>query len=142
MHAKFFLDSNIIIYAIEGVPAAKAVIAEELISRGIKGGAGVISYQVVQECLNAVLSKARIAFTPEDALDFLRSTLEPLCKVFPDSTALFEAAVEVHGRYRYSFYDSLIIAAALEAGCETLYSEDFQHGQQIGRLRIENPFVA
>ncbi len=75
-------------------------------------------------------------------LDLMRSTLEPLCKVYPDSTALFEAALDSHGRYKHSFYDSLIIAAALDARCELLYSEDLQHGQQIRRLRIVNPFVS
>lgn len=141
MSAKYFLDTNIIIYAVEGTPSLKGEIAEELISRGIKEGLGVISYQVVQECLNAVTRKARIALPLPDALDFMRDTLEPLCKVFPGSTALFEAGLGIHGRYKYSFYNSLIIAAALEAGCTLLYSEDLHHGQQIGQLRIENPFV-
>jgi predicted nucleic acid-binding protein len=57
------------------------------------------------------------------------------------STALYIRAVEVRTRYRYSFYDSLIIAAALEAGCTRLYSEDLQHGQRIERLTIVNPFA-
>ena len=140
MNAKFFLDTNVIIYAVEGLPASKSDVAEEFILRGIKDGLGVISYQV-QECLNAVTRKARIALPLPDALDFMRNTLEPLCTVFLESTALFEAALGVHGRYQYSFYDSLIIAAALEAGCDLLYSEDLHHGQHIGRLRIENPFV-
>ncbi len=141
MNAKFFLDTNVIIYALEGTPASKSDVAEALILRGIKEGLGIISYQVVQECLNAVTRKARIALPLSDALDFMRDTLGPLCKVFPGSTALFEAALGLHGRYKYSFYDSLIIAAALEAGCALLYSEDLRHGQQIGQLRIENPFV-
>ena len=141
MSAKFFLDTNIILYAVEGLPASKAEVAEELLFRGIKDGSGVISYQVVQECLNAVLKKARLALSAPDARDLLRDTLEPLCKAFPASTALYEEALALHGRYKYSFYDSLIIAAALEAGCDLLYSEDLHHDQTIGRLRIVNPFV-
>ncbi len=51
-------------------------------------------------------------------------------------------ALEIKDRHQYHFYDALIIAAALEAGCERLYSEDLSHGQMIGALRIENPFLA
>jgi predicted nucleic acid-binding protein len=54
--------------------------------------------------------------------------------------ALFERALEVQDRYGYAFYDALIVAAALEAGCTRLYSEDLQDGQRIGALTIENPF--
>jgi predicted nucleic acid-binding protein len=57
------------------------------------------------------------------------------------SIDLLKSALELKERCRYSFYDSLIIAAALEADCDLLYSEDLHHGQQIGRLRIVNPFV-
>ena len=57
------------------------------------------------------------------------------------SHALYRRALEIQARYRYGFYDSLIIAAALEAGCQRLLSEDMQHGQQIEHLRIVNPFL-
>ena len=50
-------------------------------------------------------------------------------------------ALDIRARYKYHFYDSLIVTAALEAGCETLYSEDLQHGQQIAQLRIGDQFV-
>jgi predicted nucleic acid-binding protein len=54
---------------------------------------------------------------------------------------LYQRALDIQARYRYGFYDALIIAAALEAGCIRLYSEDLQHGQRIERLTIENPFL-
>ena len=54
---------------------------------------------------------------------------------------LYERGLFIKFRYQYSFYDSLIIAAALEAGCKTLYSEDMQHGQRIEQLIIKNPFL-
>ena len=57
------------------------------------------------------------------------------------SHALYRRALEIQTRYGYGFYDSLIIAAALEAGCQHLLSEDMQHGQQIEQLRIVNPFL-
>ncbi len=141
MSAKYFLDTNIIIYALEGVPLEKAAITQELISKGIEKGSGVISYQVVQECLNAVTAKARLALAPDELQSLLRNTLTPLCRVFPNSAGFYANALDIRARYKYHFYDSLIVAAALEAGCERLYSEDMQHGQQIAQLRIENPFV-
>jgi predicted nucleic acid-binding protein len=79
--------------------------------------------------------------TAGEAAHHLKAVLAPLCAVFP-SFKLLEDALAVQKQLKYSFYDSLIVAAALEAGCETLYSEDLQHGQQIGRLRIANPFAA
>jgi len=66
--------------------------------------------------------------------------LLPLWRIMP-SQALYQSALDLHARYQFSFYDSLIIAAALAAGCTRLYSEDLQHGQRIEGLTIENPFA-
>ena len=65
------------------------------------------------------------------------------CYLFGGSTqqgALYHRGLDLQIRYRFSFYDSLIVAAALEAGCKTLYSEDLQHAQEIEGLTIANPF--
>ena len=70
----------------------------------------------------------------------MRETLVPLWQIDP-KPELYLRALDVQARYGYGFYDSLIIAAALEAGCTRLYSEDMQHGQRIEGLTIENPFV-
>jgi predicted nucleic acid-binding protein len=67
------------------------------------------------------------------------NVLEPLFRV-PASIPLYKRALGVQARYGYSFYDSLIVAAALDAGCNRLYSEDMQDGQRIEGLTIENPF--
>jgi predicted nucleic acid-binding protein len=66
--------------------------------------------------------------------------LMPLCRELP-SEALYLRTLGLQAARGYSFYDSLIIAAALEAGCTRLLSEDLQHGQVIEGLRIENPFL-
>jgi predicted nucleic acid-binding protein len=76
-----------------------------------------------------------------DAQQFLHDVLAPLCTVFP-SIDLFQQALVLQQETKYSFYDSLIIGGALQAGCETLYSEDLQHGQQIRGVRILNPFTS
>ncbi len=141
MSAKFFLDTNIFIYALEGQPPAKAAVAQELIAKAIAEGSGVISYQVVQECLNAVTGKARIALTLGELQSLLNNTLIPLCQVFPNAPGFYASGFDIRARYKFHFYDALIVAAALEARCERLYTEDLQHGQTIGTLLIENPFA-
>jgi predicted nucleic acid-binding protein len=71
----------------------------------------------------------------------LDSLLVPLWRVAP-SQALFHRGVAIQNRYRYSFYNAMIVAAALEAGCERLLSEDLANGQRIEGLEICNPFAA
>jgi predicted nucleic acid-binding protein len=66
--------------------------------------------------------------------------LSPLLRIYP-SILLYKRGLIIQSRYQFSFYDSLIIAAALEVGCTTLYSEDLQHGQQIEQLIVKNPFI-
>jgi predicted nucleic acid-binding protein len=139
MSDKFFLDTNIFVYAIEDYPEKKANIATNLIERGIETGAGVISLQVAQETLNVVTRKARVTLPLEDTKLLLRDTLQPLCTIFP-SFALLHHGMELQSRYGFSFYDSLIVGAALEAECALLYSEDLQDGQKIAGLEVRNPF--
>jgi predicted nucleic acid-binding protein len=69
----------------------------------------------------------------------LKNVLLPLWEVMP-TAALYQRGLMIQSRYQYSFYDALIIAAALGAGCKILYSEDLQRGLRIGGLTIENPF--
>jgi len=71
---------------------------------------------------------------------YLDASLAPLLWVHP-SIPLYQHCLEIQSRYRFSVYDSLIIAAALEAGCNTLYCEDLQHDQVIAGLRVENSFL-
>jgi predicted nucleic acid-binding protein len=103
-------------------------------------GTGIVSTQVVQEFLNLATRKFAHAFTGTDLGAFLDSVLAPLCQVFPDAD-LFRSALELKDETGYSFYDSLIVAGALRAGCVRLYSEDLQGGRTIRGLRIENPFL-
>lgn len=127
------------IYQLEAQDERKFATAEHIIRRGVDTGNACISFQVVQECLNTVLRKAEIPLSTDDTRAYLEDVLSPLFQV-PASIRLYERALDIQARYRYSFYDSLIIAAALEAGCTRLYSEDLHNGQQIEGLTIENPF--
>lgn len=139
MSASTFLDTNVFIYQLESLDERKQGIADAIIRNGVATGSACISYQVVQECLNTVLRKAEVPLDSASARAYLDHVLAPLVRVSA-SIGLFHRALEIQTRYRYGFYDALIIAAAMEAACTHLYSEDLQHGQRIDRLVIENPF--
>lgn len=97
--------------------------------------------QVVQEFLNVTTRKLRSQLSPAQASDYLQEVLAPLCAIDPDM-GIYQKALELQSRWQFSFYDSLIIAAAVAADCETLFSEDLQHNQRIESLTIVNPFAA
>jgi predicted nucleic acid-binding protein len=134
-----FVDSNIFIYLLDETNPRKRDTARQLVRTALEEGSACISHQVIQETLQVMTGKLKVPVTFEDARRFLEETLVPLWSVMP-SAKLYQRSLEVQQRYRYGFYDSLIIAAALEGGCRRLLSEDFQHGQQIEGLRIEDPF--
>ena len=140
MNVEDFIDTNVFIYQLERLDARKATIADQLIQQGIESGTACISFQVVQECLNTAVRKAEVPLTDNEMRRYLDDTLAPLYRVEP-SQHLYHISLDVSSRYGFSFYDSLIVAAALEAGCKRLYTEDMQHGQQIQQLVIHNPFL-
>ena len=139
MPAEFFLDTNVFVYTFDRQEPDKQARARRLVERALGTGDGVVSSQVVQEFLNVALRKFERPLSEEQALRYLREVLDPLCFVFP-SISLYETTVSLYRRWRFSFYDSLIVAAALESKCNVLYSEDFQDGQEIESLTIVNPF--
>jgi predicted nucleic acid-binding protein len=135
-----FIDSNVVVYSLEDVDFRKRGIAARLIDDALEYGHGWISYQVVQEVLNTALRKFGRPLVSSAAGRLLDDVLMPLCRVMP-SQSLYELGLDVQERYRYTFYDSLIIAAALSSDCDRLYSEDLQPGQRIEGLTIVNPFA-
>lgn len=134
-----FIDSNVFVYLFDETDERKRDVADGIIKSALQDHSASISFQVIQETLNVTTRKLPTPMTAEDARRFLERVLAPLCKVSP-SSALHNRALDVQARYRYSFYDSLIVAAALDSGCNRLYSEDLQDGQRIEGLTIENPF--
>jgi len=139
MNDRAFVDTNIFVYAAGQDGGAKSSISEQLIDKLIDRGTGVISYQVVHEFLNVVLKKFARPFTAEQARLFISATFRPMLAV-QSSLGLYGEALEVYSRHQISWYDSLIVAAAAEARCSVLYTEDLQHGAKIAGVRIENPF--
>lgn len=135
----FFLDTNILVYSFDPTTPARRDRARELIAQALETDRGCISYQVVQEFLNVATKKFPAPMPPAAARRYLASVLMPLCRVFANG-GLYERALGVQERWQYAWYDALIIASALEAGCAVLYSEDLQDGQVIENLTIRNPF--
>lgn len=131
---RVFVDSNIVLYALEADQQKHETAWNLLFTKPY------ISLQVINECSN-VLNRKR-QWPAEDVAQTLERILQ-FVTVEPTDIATVRSAWKLQARYRFSYFDSLIIAAALAADCSTLYSEDMQHGQVIaGRLTISNPFLA
>jgi predicted nucleic acid-binding protein len=141
MSAELFIDTNVFIYHLDSSDIRKHDIADRLIREALTSGNACISFQVVQECLNTFLRKAQTPLDPEQARRYLDSVLIPLMQV-PATPALYHRALDIKSRYRLGFYDSLIVAGALAAGCRRLITEDLQHGQRVEGLEIHDPFRA
>jgi predicted nucleic acid-binding protein len=134
MTGGFFLDTNILVYAaLQPDPRSNA-------ARALLARRGVVSIQVLNEFANVAHRKLHRPW-PEiaRALDAMRTLCHPPLAI---TLTTHEAALTIAEQTGYQFYDALIVASALEAGCDTLYSEDLQHGRVIdGRLTIRNPFA-
>lgn len=139
MRADSFLDTNVFVYLFDETDERKRRTAEVLVQRALEDGRGCISYQVVQETLNVLTRKLQAA--AEDVGRLLDDVLMPLWRVNPTRT-LYRRGLDLRTRYGFSFYDSLIVAAALEADCKVLYSEDLQHGQRIDGVTVMDPFIS
>ncbi|HEX4486535.1 MAG TPA: PIN domain-containing protein [Terriglobales bacterium] len=143
MKGKFFLDTNIFVSSFDahmsGSAPTKAKISVELIDSTLQTKQGVVSYQVVQEFFNVATRRFSVPLTPAESEQYLASVFRPLLGIH-SSAALYFEALQLSAKHRLPWYDSLIVAAAIEANCSILYSEDFQDGREFGKLRVVNPF--
>jgi predicted nucleic acid-binding protein len=130
MPASFF-DSNVLLYLVSG-DTAKADRAEAAVARG-----GAISVQVLNEVCNVARRKMRMSW---GETHLLLATLRNLLTVHPLNLETHEKGLDLAERYGLSTFDAMIAASALNAGCNTLLSEDMQHGMALDELRIVNPF--
>lgn len=134
MPAKAFFDTNVLIYAV-AQDDRRSTQAEELLASG-----GVLSVQILNEFASVARRKILMSWSDvTEALDAFRV----LCpSALPITIEMHEAALKIAEKHGYNIYDALVVCAALEAGCTTLYSEDLQDGQTIdGKLTIRNPFA-
>ncbi len=132
MNVRPFFDTNVIIYAFrEGDPRNQT-------SRNLLAEGGVTGVQVLNEFV--AITRRKLGFGWEEVLESL-AAIHVLCpSVAPLTVKTHERALHIAQRYRYQIFDGLVIAAALEAGSSTLYTEDMQDGQRIETLTIRNPF--
>src|ERR1035437_924624 len=140
MSDRFFLDTNIFVYSFDQSAAAKAQRATQLIREALTTQKGVISYQVVQEFFNVALRRFSQPMQAADAEQYLSTVFRPLLSVH-SSQALYAEALHLHAQSGLSWYDALIISAAIQARCDLLFTEDLQHGQRFGILQVRNPFL-
>lgn len=127
-----FCDTNILLYLLSQ-EQAKAAAAEDLLRQK-----PIVSVQVLNEFAHAARRKSMRTW--DEIIDVL-VLLRAFCPVRPLELDTHLLGLDIVRRYRFSLFDAMIVAAALQAGCSTLWSEDMQHGQVIeGRLQIVNPF--
>jgi predicted nucleic acid-binding protein len=132
---KLFLDSNIIVYSHTDLEPDKQKIAQTIIAEKLT----IISTQVLKETANTLVKKFKHSW--KDVSKVIAEAASNNLVHINTSETILEAC-NIADKYNFSFYDSLIIAAALESDCNFLYSEDMQHNQVIEkRLKIVNPFI-
>ena len=130
--SKPFIDTNVIVYAFEDGSRKQATALNLLVA------GGVTSVQVLNEFASVARRKLAFGWTE------IEEAVAGICVLLPDPAPLriqtHVRAVQMAKHFDFSISDGLIIAAALEAGCSVLYTEDLQHGQKIEELVINNPF--
>jgi predicted nucleic acid-binding protein len=136
---KTFIDTNVLVYMYDKRDARKQKIARALVKDKSGAGTAVVSAQVVREFYNACLHKLRI-MSADQLQPIIETVLWPMITTTSE-LKLYENGAKLHNKYHLSFYDALIIQAAIDLDCDILYSEDLQDGQQFGGLTIQNPFT-
>ena len=131
-----FFDTNVLVYAVDETEPARQRIASGLLRSSLERGGLVISTQVMLE-FRAVITRRRL-LTAEGATGFLRQLVG--ADIVPADTDLIWKTFETQDRLGFSIWDAAIVQAAVEAGCDLLYTEDLQQGQRSGQMQVLNPF--
>lgn len=138
MSDRFFVDTNLLVYAHDSSAGVKHDRARGLVERLWHDRTGVLSTQVLQE-LYVSLRKARHPLPTSDARQIVADYLR--WEIVVNTGESVVEATELEERYQLSFWDALIVHAAGVSGAETLYSEDLSHGQVYGAVRVLNPLL-
>ena len=139
MKGKVFIDTNIFIYFFSAKDLDKKEISSNIIKASFKSDRFFISYQVIQEFSNVMLTKAQPPMKEQDISSLIEKILDPMCSFFPNID-FYKNALKLREKNKLSYYDSLIALAALELDCDYILSEDFNDGSKINKLKIINPF--
>jgi predicted nucleic acid-binding protein len=140
MSDKFFVDTNVLVYAHDRGAGRKHDIARHLVERLWHDRAGVVSTQVLQELYINLRRKASKPLDRTQARQLVEDYLSWEV-VVNDGRSILEA-IEIEDRYGISFWDALVIQAARNSGAPTIYTEDLNHGQDYGGVEAYNPFLA
>ncbi len=139
MSGRSFFDTNVLVYLFDTQSPAKQARARELFAEQARSGQIVLSPQVLQEFYVTVTRKLAQPLSGDEAFAALAQlALLPLAAI--DGPLILRAA-RLHQSESISFWDAMIVQAALESACRTLLSEDMQHGRRFGDLVIQNPFA-
>ena len=139
MTYKAFFDTNILAYEFELKEPEKRAIAKRLLSEWRPSGRMTISVQVLQE-LYVVLAR-KMGIAEEDAESIVQRYAK-LPTVINADPALVLRGIEISRKYKISFWDALIVGAALRGGCRIIFTEDLSHGMKIEGIEIVNPFLS
>jgi predicted nucleic acid-binding protein len=139
MSGRTFLDTNVLVYAVDRRDERKRAIAMDVVARAARGAELVLSTQVLAEFYAVVTRKLPDPLGADDAASAVQS-LAALAVVGVDATLVLDAVALATSR-KISIWDALILEAARTAGCEKVLSEDLQHGMAVGPLVVENPFL-
>lgn len=137
MTGRTFLDTNVLVYAMDDDEPARQARARALMSEA-RAETHVVSPQVLQEFYQAVTRKIARPVAPEAAAEAVRVLAR--LTVVPADAAQVVAAIDLHRRYQVSLWDALILQAALTGACDRVLTEDLQDGFRLGSLTVENPF--
>lgn len=140
MADKAFFDTNVLVYAFDRLNPAKHGVARALLDRHVADGTFVASLQVLQEFFVTVTRKVSKTVSPGKAREIVAEFTNH--RIVEPTIELLLRSIDLSIRLQFSLWDAQICAAALDAGCVTLFSEDLTHGQNVGGLIIRNPFGA
>lgn len=134
-----FVDANVLVYAEDRDAKTKHGLARDLIVQLWDNREGVLSVQVLQEFYVNVTRKLKKPVPSAKALGIIEEYLT--WTVVENTGRLLTEAIALQQRARLSFWDALVVQAAVEAGCDRLYSEDLNTGQKFGSVTVVNPFA-
>lgn len=137
---RIFLDTNVLVYAYDRQAARKHEIARDLLIELWNSGGGVLSAQILEEFHVTVTKKITYPVSPATAREIVED-LATWDVVAIDGDSVLEA-IDLNVREKISFWDALVVAAAIKDGAEVLLSEDLPDGRKLGNLVVRNPFVS
>ena len=132
-----FVDTNVLVYCTDIAAPQKQARARDLVERLTTTGEAVVSTQVLIELFNVLVRRQRMPAPAAQALTLAYAAWP----VVPSDAALVQTAMQLSIAHDVSIWDAMVIEAAQRAGAQTLYTEDLNHGQRFGKLKVVNPFL-